>query len=515
LDLVAKADPAGALNLGWQVAGALWDTLGLGPWLERRRRDGGWGVDVAGVLEGLVACQLVWPGSKRSAVANLGRMLGAPVVPLDHAYKALDRIAEVSAALQVRARRATARAAEPVGCVFYDVTNYFFAIDQDDAADAGDHDPPRGSASRRKGACKERRPEQIIQMGLFMDADGLPVSYRLFHGSTPDCSTLAGALPEFKREFGAAKVTVVADAAMNTARNIVQLADSGDDWVFAASIRKAPAAIQDWVLEDSGWCHQVDSHGYLASKTKSRTMTRTVSYKDAHGKRVSRTVTEKIVARWTAEYANRQARQRAEMAGKAAAMAEDPAKWKAASKRGAAKYVLVEQADPATGQIQDACPVLSLDQVKLDDDATWDGYWLLHTSRTSTPDPELLADYSQLWQIEDAFRVTKTELHARPVYVRTPKHIEAHFAICFLALLIARSLRNRLNMPVGQIANRMAELCVSDAADGYYLLNRPQAWDQIDQALGIDTNKKWVTVQQLRHWRRQVAAALRTTPLPT
>jgi hypothetical protein len=515
VDLAARADPAGALNLGWQLAGAVWDLTGLGPWLDRRRRDAGWGVDVAGILQALVACQIVWPSSKRAAVASLGRMLAAPDVPLAHAYRALDLIAEVSAVMQARARRALAGGGEQLDCVFYDVTNYFFAIDQDDDADKTDHDPARGAAVRRKGACKERRPEQIIQMGLFMDGAGLPVAYRLFHGSTPDCSTLAGALSEFKAAFGQPRVTVVADAAMNNARNIVQLAGQGDAWVFAASIRKAAAKIRDWALEDAGWTYQIDRDGRLVSKTKSKTTVRTVSYKDGDGTKVKQRVTEKVVARWTADYAGRQRRKRAELAAKAGVLAADPAAWRAASKRGAAKYVRVEQADPATGEVEESCPVLSLDQVRLEDDARLDGYWLLHTSRTGASDQELLADYAQLWQIEDAFRVTKTELHARPVYVRTPAHIEAHFAVCFLALLTARWLRNRLGMPVGQIADRMAELSVSDAADGYFLVNRTRAWDRIDQALGIDTDKKWVAVSELRHWRRRVAAALRGEPLTT
>jgi hypothetical protein len=310
-------------------------------------------------------------------------------------------------------------------------------------------------------------------------------------------------------------VTVVADAAMNNARNLIGLAEAGDDWVFAASIRKTAKGIRAWALEDTGWAWQIGPDGYAVSKTKSKRITRTVSYKTDDGVRVKRRVTEKVVVRWTADYASRQRRKRAELAAKAAALAGDPAKWKAAAKRGAAKYVQVEQADPATGEVEESRPVLSLDEVKLEDDAALDGYWLLHTSRTGASDQELLADYAQLWQIEDAFRVTKTELHARPVYVRTPEHIEAHFAICFLALLAVRWLRNRLGMPVGQIADRMAELSVSDAGDGYWLVNRTRAWGQIDRALGIDTDKKWMDVAELRRWRRRVADALRAEPLTT
>jgi hypothetical protein len=516
-DLAESADPAGAVNIGWWLADAAWEALGLDQWLGRLRREAAWDQDVAGTLRLLTASRMLWPGSKRAAVAKAGRLMWAPEVSLHTVYKALDHVAEAAVKLQARARRAVAGDGERLERVFYDVTNYFFEIDQADPAGDG-HDPARGTAARRKGCSKEHRTSPIIQMGLFMDRAGLPVAYRLFDGSTPDCSTMRGALSEFKEAFGSPHVTVVADAAMNNGPNLAQLKADGDDWVFAASIRKEPKQVRAWVLDPEGWTHLMGPDGTCSARVKSQVVTRTVSHKDADGREKRAEVTEKLVAKWSADYAARDRVSRAEMAAKAQALAADPARFKASGKRGVRKYVRVEQADPATGEVEAAVSVLCLDVDKLQADAELDGYWVLHSSRTGAPDWELLADYRQLWMIEDTFRVSKTDLEARPVYVWSPAHIEAHFACCFLALLAARLAERVTGLPVGRLRDLMGRLEVTEAGGGVYLVGRDADWDMIDKALGADTDRKWVTVEGLRAWRRDIAASFRAklkTMLPT
>jgi hypothetical protein len=513
-DLSEPADPNGALNIGWLLADAAFERLGLGSWLRRRRRDKGWAQDVAEVLRLLVVSRVVWPGSKRAAVANAARLWDGPQVSLDTVYKALDHLCEEASRIQTRARAELAGPGERLECVYYDVTNYFFEIDQPDPPGQG-HDPARGEAGRRRGFSKEHRQSPIIQMGLFMDAEGMPVSYRLFDGSTPDASTLKGAIREFKTQFGQPKVTVVADGAMNNGANLAMLDGADDGWVVSASIRKTTSKLRDWVLEEDGWSHEMGPDGRIWSMTKSRIHTRTIRFDGPDGKRTSRKVTEKVIAHWSAAYAARQAATRAEMAVKAAALVADPAKLKASNRRGVKKYVKQEQADPATGEVGDQVIVLSLDQAKLDADARLDGYWLCHTSLIDTPDQQVLAQYRQLWRIEETFRISKTDLEARPVYVWTPAHIEAHFLVCFLALVITRLLQRQAGgLPAGRIRELLAELVVTEAAQGLYVVGRPAGWGVIDQATGVDTDRRWTTDVTARAWRRAWTAAL-SRPLPT
>jgi hypothetical protein len=398
--------------------------------------------------------------------------------------------------------------------VYYDVTNYFFEIDQPDPPGQG-HDPARGQAARRRGFSKEHRQSPIIQMGLFMDASGMPVSYRLFDGSTPDACTLAGAIREFKTQFGHPEVTVVADGAMNNGPDLAMLEGAGDGWVVAASIRKTTCKLRGWVLDPAGWSHEMGPDGRVWSMTKSKVHTRTIRFAGPDGKKTTRTVTEKVIAHWSAAYAARGAAARAEMATKAAALVADPAKLKASNRRGVKKYVKQEQADPATGEVTDQVAVLSLDQDKLDTDALLDGYWLVHTSLLDTPDQQVLARYRQLWRIEETFRVSKTDLQARPVYVWTPAHIEAHFLVCFLALVTTRLLQRQAGgLSARRVAELLAQLVLTEAGQGLYVTGRPAGWDVIDQATGVDTNRQWATDRTTRTWRRDWATAL-NRPLPT
>jgi hypothetical protein len=503
-DLSEPADPAGAVNTGWLLADAAYERLGLTSWLRRRRRDKHWGVDVEAVLRMLVASRVIWPGSKRAATLNQHRLaLGGPELSLDHVYRALDPLCEEAARIQARARREVAGSNETLDCVFYDVTNYFFEIDQPDV-DPGGHDPARGGAVRRRGYSKEHRQSPIIQMGLFMDAAGIPVSYRLFHGSTPDSTTLAGALGEFKNQFGAAKVTVVADGAMNSAKNIGMLDAAGDGWVVASSIRKAGKTLRDWVLDPAGWIQEVDKDGHVTSMTKSKLHTRVVEQVGPDGETVNKQVQEKVIARWSAAYAARERARRAEMVDKAKALVADPSRLTASNRRGVKKYVKQEPVDPVTGEVGGAAAVVfSLDQTKLDKDARLDGYWLCHTSQTGVPDVDVLGQYRQLWRIEDAFRVSKSDLETRPVFVWTPTHIEAHFLVCFLGLLVTRLLQAWAGgLSSGRLRDLLGGMVATEAGDGVYVAGRPAGWGVIDEATGVDTDRKWVTVDALRARRR-------------
>ncbi|MDR1512838.1 MAG: IS1634 family transposase [Propionibacteriaceae bacterium] len=492
------------LNAGHLLVGAVWERLGLDAYLRGLRRDRGWGVDVGGVARTLVAARITWPGSKKAACEKACLMALTEEFPLKDAYRALDHLADVSARVQARcARLLDGGAVGPPAAVYYDVTNYFFAIDRGDDGPRG-KDAPRGEATRQNGCSKEHRTSPIIQMGLFMDARGMPLRYRLFDGNVPDTSTLTAALGDFKAAAGTGKVVVVADKAMNTARNTAMLDERGDGWVFSASARQLDKRARAWMLDQDGWEWLDDDK---TVRVKSRVIERVCEWKDDDGKRCRRTVTEKVIARWSKDYADRDAHTRADLLAKAAALVADPSKYKSVTGKGARKYVEEIAVDTKTGEVADPARVLLVDAARAEADAQLDGYWLVHTSLTETPDREVLDKYKELWRIEDTFRVSKTNLKARPVFVWTPAHIEAHFLVCFLALLIERLLESWTGLPSGQLCEAVRGLTVKPAGAGVFLVDRPEAWDRIDAAVGVTSDREWVTVEQLRAWRRDLTDA--------
>jgi len=508
-DTRVPSDGVGAKNLGWLLGDAVVERLGVARLAEQTASACGWGLDVAGVLRTLVASQVVWPGSKRAAVFKAGRLYGGTGLDLGRVYRVLDHIGELSARLQEVAADGVRRPAGALARVDYDVTNYFFHIDDPDPEPAG-KDGARGSATRQRGHSKENRVEPIIQLGLFTDTWGIPVGFRLFDGNVPDTSTLPVALADFKAGHHPGRVVVVADKAMNTSPNTGWLASGGDGWIVSASARHADTPTMAWILDATGW----DDHG--AWRTKSKTITRQVSFPDGTKKPVA----EKLVLRWSLDSAARDQKVRAEMLTRAVKLAADPAAFKASNKKGVKKYITTQTVDHDTGVILAGEELLlSVDQARVDGEALLDGYQLIRTSETSLPDETIIERYHQLWRIEAAFRATKTDLKTRPVYVWTPPHIEAHFLICYLALLVTKLLEHWTGLPAGQLLDALRRFEAIDCGHGIFRLSRPAGWDLIDETLGVTLNQQWATTTQIQSWALRLKQALTeieytTTPTP-
>ena len=508
-DTALPSDGASGLNAGWWLAEAMLARLGVERAVRAAGRRAGWGADVAQILSLLVCSRVVWPCSKKAAVERAAHLLGGPEVDLARVYPALDHIADLTVTLQQAASTGVGRPKAALATVDYDVTNYFFHIDSDDDDPVG-KTAPRGKATRQRGHSKENRPDPIIQLGLFLDADGIPVSYRLFDGNVPDTSTLPTVLGEFKTAFDCPRIVVVADKAMNTKPNLGALHTAGDGWIVSASARTADATLRTWLLDPTGWT------GDHTSRTKSMIATRALPVTMFGVDNVPKNVPEKIVARWSADAAERDAHTRADILTRAEALAADEARYRASNKRGVKKYITSETIEPATGEITSSRETsLSVDRARAAAEARFDGYQLIRTSETDLADQAILDRYHQLWRIEQTFRVSKTDLQSRPVYVRTPAHIEAHFAICFLALLITRLLERWTGLPASQLLDAVCHLEAIPVGDGVYRILRPPAWDTIDHATGTTLDRSWATLTDLRTWHRTLTHAANTASVTT
>ena len=299
-DTTVASDGAVGLNVGWWLAEAVLERLGAEKTVKAFTKSTGADAgEVARILSLLVCSRVVWPCSKKAAVERATRLLGGPPnMDLTRVYWALDQIAAMAVPLQQAASTGLGRSKSALGTVDYDVTNYFFHIDQDDEDPQG-KTAPRGRASRQRGHSKENRPDPIIQLGLFLDSDGIPVSYRLFDGNVPDTSTLPNVLSEFKTSFDCERIGVVADKAMNTRPNLGALAAGGDGWIVSASARTADKTLKAWLLDPEGWT------GNEHVKTKSMMVTRPVPVTMYGIDNVPKAVREKVVARWSADAAER------------------------------------------------------------------------------------------------------------------------------------------------------------------------------------------------------------------
>ncbi|VOD06311.1 transposase [Streptococcus pneumoniae] len=332
----------------------------------------------------------------------------------------------------------------------YDVTNYYFETDIPDETLISVDGEILKEGLRRRGPSKEHRPKPIVQLGLFMDTNGIPISYKLFRGNQTDPITYLPAVEEVKKQFGIERIVVAADKAMNSSYNVSEMIHQEDGWLFSQKHRGRRGSskeLQTQILNPNDW--QFNKELTFAKKSYLRE-------RKLGTKKDSPLVKEKVLITWSKKYADRE-RIRREGALEYASQLTNAELFRQTSKKGGKKYLDLHYLDEKTGELKPFSPLVTIDHEQVDFDAQFDGVNVLVTSEVGMTDEEMLEAYKELAKIEDCFRVTKTELESRPVYVWTENHIQAHFLTCFIALIHLRLLQHQINwkMSPRRIANAL------------------------------------------------------------
>jgi transposase len=429
-------------------------------------------------------------------------------------YRALDRLNEKADAIQTRMntkiRAAIGRNTE---VCFYDVTNYFFEIGQNDGDETDETGKVTKPGLRKKGVSKEKRGEPIVQMGLFIDDNGIPIAYRLFPGNNTDQTTLRPALEKSidKMKFG--KVIIIADGGLNSGPNIAHILSKGNGYIVSKSTKKSDKNVKAWMLEEDGYV-------WNEKKTfKVKSMIRTRKIKDENGQTIE--IKEKLVCYWSKKHYDREVKENTKFIEYLESVIRNPDKLKDKPKK-IEKFLAKTQVDKETGEIlENAETLLSIDESKIKEYFDLLGYYTLMTSETEKSDREIINKYHGLSRIEDSFRITKSDLEGRPVYVRTPEHINAHFLIRFIALTMIRLIQHRIlkfqgkgtlnedGWESGVTADRIKEALGSFEADalpgGYYRLTRPNVdMRLILESMGADADLRLPTATDLRKLKKAV-----------
>ena len=478
-------------NFGYAALSKIYHELEIDKFLIKKFKDR----DVSefkinNIMKLLVFARALFPDSKKSTYENKDLFFENSNFSLKELYNALTYIEPFKDSLQKHIYEHIQEQYKPNNeCVFYDVTNYYFEIDDNDDF-------------RKKGVCKEHRPNPIVQMGLFMDSLGLPMNYKLFEGNKNDCLTLKPMIQELQKNYAVGRVIVVADKGLNTGNNIAYNKAIGNGYVMSLSIRGANSEMKEYVLKDDGYKYNIDK----TYKVKSRFYPReiTITKKDEKtGKviKIKKTIDEKQVIFWSADYAKRAKAERQPAIEKARELIGNVQKFNKKNCYGADKYIKHLVFDNNTGEIIVAKSKLSLDEEKIAEEEKYDGYYAIVSSEMDKSDDEIIDIYRGLWRIEETFKITKSELDARPVYVSRKDHIEAHFLTCFIALVLGRILQHKLNKKysVGKIFETLANCNCSNFQENYYLFD---FYDSVLSDIGavtkIDFSLKNRTLQGIK-----------------
>ena len=323
--------------------------------------------------------------------------------------------------------------------IFYDVTNFYYEIEDPDDDEADENGTILIEGMRKKGVSKEKRDRPIVQMGLFMDDDGIPIAIENFPGNTLDHQTLKTALEKNIDDLDLSRFILIADRGVCTNyHNLLQIIDSGNGYIMAKSLLKSKGAERLWAYEDEGYA--VESPNF---KYNSRIIRRQIENENGN----PREITEKVVVYWSKNFADRAIKENKSFLEFLNKFLESQTNFRvsATQSKSLRKFLDKKLVNKKTGEVVDSSELRALiDMAKVSSYKNSFGYYQLVTSELAMPDKEVIDKYHGLSQIENQFRIMKGDLSTRPLFVSTPEHIKAHLLLCMIALTVMRVIQNRI-----------------------------------------------------------------------
>ncbi|MGM9881781.1 MAG: IS1634 family transposase [Bacilli bacterium] len=446
-------------NIGYFVLDNIYTQLGISDTLNRVKYNSRIQYDLNGITKLLVFDRILHPSSKKKAFEERNDYL-FPITTcedLDQIYRALDVLDEKTKSIQLKmnTKMKNSSIGRSTDLTYYDVTNYYFEtmygdddiyeIDEDGNILKDDKDKPiiKEKGFRKKGVSKENRKEPIVQMGLFIDNNGLPVSYKLFPGNMQDKTTFKDVLENDVEDMNLGKIVVVADNGMNTQENKYLITEQGNGYIVSKSVKKSWTKLRDWALDESTYNNIKNSSGEVTFKYKSRINEIKLTYKNEDGTKCTKTVKEKEIIYWSKKHYDREVFQNQKFIEYLESCKENPDKLKD-KQRKSQEFIDVVDVDKKTGEIIKTDKLVVFLDEKLEKYKETMGFYSIVTSEIDTEDQEVINKYHGLSRIEDSFRVIKSDLEGRPIHVWTKEHINAHFLICFIALTIIRIIQYKV-----------------------------------------------------------------------
>lgn len=511
------------LNVGYGILKQIYKDLEIDKFWNWKTRNLSVEFSVDQIFRLLVFSRILCPASKKATFDNQKFYFESfGDFSLDDVYHALDIICENNEALQKWIFEHSDKLYNrDLSVSYFDCTNYYFDIghsDTDTLNDVGNpvdnNGNPVAAKYRKRGPEKNHRPDPIVEMGLLMDKNGIPLAFDLFPGNESEKLHMRPVINRVKNEFSDTRIIIVADRGLNTSDNIYYLNgdNTGDNnqrdgYVYGQSVRGADAEFKQWIL-NGGYKKEklLEENGEKIIFThKSRIYPKElhVNVTKPGQKKPSRKtvkVDQKQMVYYSEKYAKKQKADREIMIARAKDLIKHPKKYDRITSAGSASYILNIAFDKSTGEIVDG-KNLELNLAKIEEESKYDGYYSIVTSELNMSDLEMRNIYRGLSRIEDTFKISKSEFRSRPVYVRTNDHIDAHFTTCFTSLVLIRLLQAKLNnkYPVGKIIESLKKYCcVLLDTNTYKFIYFDDVLNSCEKAFDIELSNRYRTRQQIQ-----------------
>ena len=504
-------------NIGYAYLKAIFKELDINSVLKNKQYSSNIKYSLSRACELLTYSRILDPGSIKYTYEHKNQFFEPFDLSLDDLYRCLNPLLDCKEDIFKTIWKNTKEEYHrDASTSYYDCTNYYFEIEYDDEDIKNEDGEIIKKGLRKRGPEKNHRPDPIVEMGLLLDKQGFPISYNLFSGNTSEKETLIPEIHNIKRRHNIDKVIVVADRGLNCSDNMIKMAgidldkENRDGYIYGQSVRGADQEFKNWILSGDYKIDKIidDEGNEIIFKHKSRIYPKKMYItrddkgltKSGNKKKQSITVDQKQMVYYSQKYADKQKRDRQMVIEKAKDLIKNPGAYTRATSYGAAGYINNIKFDKETGVVSNGSE-LSLNIEKITEDEKLDGYYSIVTSEENLSDLELRNIYKGLSKIEETFKITKSEFNARPINVRLEDHIEAHFLICFIALVIIRILQDKINnkYTIKNLLENMKNFkCTHETVNLYKFIGYKPEIQYLNRKFGLNMDKKYDTRENIK-----------------
>lgn len=415
-----------SFNGGYLFLQKLYHRIGLDNICRDICKRHGFQYDLSAILAGLIYARILCPSSKLSSYEYLQQLLETPDFNLHDIYRALDVLDKESEFIQSRIYRATKKSRNDT-ILFYDCTNFFFEIENE-------------SGIRKYGKSKEHRPNPIVQLGLFLDGDGIPLAFTVFSGNRNEQPTLIPLEKRILSDFALSRFIICTDAGLASTANRKFNNRADRAFIVTQPLKSMKGYLKEWALDPEGWSLGSGKEEYDLTKIDEEFHRNSIFHKERWINEDG--LSQRLIVSFSPKYKRYQQHIRERQVERAAKIIENGARAKTRNQNSPTRFI--EQIQMTIdGEVAEKT-ISSLDENKIAEEAKFDGF----TAVCTTLEDEIsviLKVNRRRWEIEESFRIMKSEFKARPVYLRKDERIRAHFLTCFLSLLIYRLLEHELD----------------------------------------------------------------------
>ena len=486
-----KKDQQNTFNCGYLFLQSIYYSLHLDNICRNIKNRHDYEYDLNAILSDLIYARFLNPTSKLSSFKYCHLLLEQPTYHLHDIYRALTVLAEESDYIQAELyRNSNYIHKRNTRVLYYDCTNYYFEIEQE-----------RGDA--KYGKNKENRPNPIVGMGLFMDADGFPLSFDLFPGNQNEQLTLKDHEHKVINDFECSQFVYCSDSGLGSKKNRLLNTTGGRSYVITQSLKKLKKDVRETALSTSQY-RKIGSNKFIDLNDldeEDPEVFNSIYYKEVPYD--SNELSETLIVTYSPKYRKYQASIRQNQIQRAQKMITDSGKPKKNRKNpnDPARF-LKKQSFTDNGELAED-EIWQIDQEVIEKEAMYDGFYAVVTNLDDDDVQDIIAINKRRWQIEECFRILKSDFDARPVYLRDDDRIKAHFLICFMALLFFRILENKLEYKytADQIVGTMKKMNLT-LLEGYGYIpsyTRTDITDDLHKLFGFRTDYQITKKQKMRN----------------